>query len=340
MKARLIKALKARPDDRETMLLAWPALGDEAREVWTHYRDENHALRLKCYEQVEAQAGAAAVPWLVERLVDHPRWDFQSEYGGVSKSKYLVALLALIGKHPAEAHLATLERALATVSAKAVQRALGDLRGDPPPPDVRHFSGADGYRMDVYADALLAEALRALEEEAVSGPIEALFFTPHAGDGGILLPFLDVTVGGEEESIELLTPDTPIPEHIELACDDDDILPRFAALHELEEEVRQRVRWGDTMRLPHSALIHEHHLVAERLVHELRARGVALAPDVRYGTSEDPILHPRQRLERMCREGLRELLPEQRADMAALLYESPERQRWLLEDPKAEPSGS
>jgi hypothetical protein len=330
VKSLLARAMEAHPNDAQAMLLAWPALGDEARDIWALYCDENHALRLKCYAQLEEQAGAAVVPWLVERLVEHKRWNWKSMYGDVTKSKYLVGILRLLRKHPVDEHLPAIQLALKGEKSKAVKRALDDLLGVEPAPAARYFSGKDGYRMDVYAEALLAAALKATAEATLPSPIETLVFAAPGSDGTILLPYLSVEGGGESLEIEIATPETRIPVHVDLE-DDDEILQRFHELHELDEEDRERVCWGDTMQLPHCVFIYEHHLVAERLRDALRARGIEFTPNAIVGTTKDPILEPRRRLEAMCREGMLELLPEQRADMAAVLYESPEKQRWLLD---------
>lgn len=193
---------------------------------------------------------------------------------------------------------------------------------------VQHFFGPDGYRMDVYAEGLFADAVEVLADEDVPSPIESITFASPS-DSAILLPYLVITGGGDSMEYELAPPDTLIPESFDWT-DDDDVLRRFREVHALDDEEQEDLRWGDAYSLPGCVLHYEHLLVAERLVQHLRAQGHAVAANITLGTEDAPMFNPRDALEAMCRDNVADLLPQQRADLAAMLYESPAKQRWLL----------
>lgn len=309
--------------------LAWPILKDDAFDIWNAYDEENDALRVGFCETIERQAKKRALPWLIDALV-YPK-NPNVEYGFLNHAKYVAALLKVLEPYDLEPFHPRIEKAFAKNTDKKVRELIDGVLGVKPAkkaaPAKASFDGKEGYRFEVYAESVVAAALAALKKhkKPLPSPIESVKLGGYQGE--IQLNALMLEGVGEPVTLMLDVPDTLVPAH----CDfiEDDLLEQFAKRHDLSED--EVPSWGDMFKLPWCVLLHEQLGAVQAIAAGLKKQGATLAKNCKLGVGEDDNFWDSQgSFARRARDEVAALPREQQADFAALCFESPKKQRWLL----------
>ena len=311
--------------------LAWPALSEDAFDVWRAYSEENDALRVDFCETIEKQAKKKALPWLIDALV-YPK-DPNVEYGFMNHAKYVAAMLKILKPYDLKPHTERIEKAFAKNKDKKIRELIDPIvlgkkskTAAPAKKAAPPIDGKKGYRFDAYADSVVKAALAAIQKnkKKLPSPIENVKLGGFQGE--IQLNALIVEGVGEPLTLELSVPKTLVPAH----CDfiEDDLLAKFGQRHELGED--EIPSWGDMFKLPWCALLHEQIGAAFAIAEGLKKQGAALSKKCKVGVGEDDNFWESQAsFARMSREEVAALPREQQADFAAICFEDPKKQRWL-----------
>jgi hypothetical protein len=312
--------------------LAWPMLKDDALDVWRAYDEENDALRVDMCATIEKQAKKKALPWLIDALV-YPK-DPNVEYGFMNHAKYVAALLKISKPYDLKPHRERIEKAFAKNKNKKIRELIDPIIGGAKAPKAaktkaapaKTFDGKKGYRFDAYADSVVKAALAAIQKnkKSLPSPIENVKLAGFQGE--IQLNALVLEGVGEPVTFELDVPKTRVPGH----CDfiEDDLLEKFGARHGLEED--EIPSWGDMFKLPWCALLHEQIGAAQAIAAGLKKHGT-VAKKCKVGVGEDDNFWDSQAsFARKSREEIAALPSDQQADFAAICFEDPKKQRWLV----------
>ncbi|HEY5936742.1 MAG TPA: hypothetical protein VIU61_18970, partial [Kofleriaceae bacterium] len=309
--------------------MAWKVLGEEAFEIWNVYKEENDALRLDFFATIAKQAKAKALPWLIEGLV-YPK-DPKTEYGGINHAKYVQRMLEILKPYD----LAPYRERIAKVFAKntnkkireQIDRVLGTAKAvKGKKAKTKPLAGKDGFRFEAYAAAVTKAALAAAKKEALPSPIERVKLGGMQGE--VQLNWLLIEGVGEPVQIQLAVPRSKLPLHVDLSGGEQP-LASFAKRHGLEDD--EIPRWGDMYKLPWCVLLHEQILAAEAIAAGLAKQGHKLAKRCKVGVGEDDnFWESTKSFERMARSEVTAMPEVQQADFAAVCFEDPKKQRWLL----------
>jgi len=309
--------------------LAWPALKEEAFDVWNAYQEENDALRADFCKTIEKQAKKKALPWLIDALV-YPK-DPKVEYGFLTHAKYVALILKILKPYDLKPYAERIEKAFAKSKDKKIRELVDPILGKAASKakkkaPVRAMDGKKGYRFDAYADSVVKAALAAIakNKKALPSPIENIKLAGMQGE--IQLNALILEGVGEPVTFELSVPKTRVPSH----CDfiEDDLLERFGKRHGLGED--EIPSWGDMYKLPWCALLHEQIGAAQAIAAGLK-KHATLSKKCKVGVGEDDNFWESQAsFARMAREEIAALPKEQQADFAALCFQDGKKQRWLV----------
>lgn len=308
--------------------LAWPILKDDAFDVWNAFDEENDALRVRFCEAIEAQAKKKALPWLVDALV-YPK-DPNVEYGFLTHAKYVAALLKVLAPYDLTPFLPRIEKAFAKNTDKKVRELIDGVLGVKPaqrPAAKASFDGKKGYRFDAYAHSVVTAALAALKKnkKALPSPIERVKLAGFQGE--IQLNTLVLEGVGAPLELRFDVPATLVPAHCDFV--EGDLLARFAKLHGLDDG--ETPSWGDMFELPWCVLLHEQIGAVQAIAAGLKKQEATLAKNCKLGVGEDDnFWESRDSFARRSRDNVAALPREQQADFAAICFESPRKQQWLL----------
>lgn len=206
--------------------------------------------------------------------------------------------------------------------------------------------GAHGYRFDAYVAAMTRQMLEELlaRRDGIPQPVRKLHWTGHQGYNELAY----LAINGQEWPDDFGV-ETSIPVNCEWP-EEDKVMLRFLRVHggrieaesgedgdddsrheDAEDAVEYgqigNFKWGDRFQLPACALIHEQLLGLQWLADELRRAGIQVGDGctlvVGDGDNEwedfgDTVL-----------ESFAGLPEAWHDDVAAMFYESPQRQAWL-----------
>lgn len=214
--------------------------------------------------------------------------------------------------------------------------------------------GAHGYRFDTYVAAMTRQMLEGLlaRRDGIPQPVRKLHWTGYQGYNQLT----GLAINGQE-----WPDDFGIETSIPANCDwpeDDKVMLQFLRVHgeridggsdsdsdedddddgrdEDEDEVEVEVEeyeeienfeWGDRFELPACALIHEQLLGLRWLADELRRAGVQVSDDCKVVVGDED--NEWEDFGDTVLENFAGLPEAWRDDVAAMFYESPERQAWL-----------
>ncbi len=194
---------------------------------------------------------------------------------------------------------------------------------------VRTFDAKNGYRIDAYVDGVVKAAFKAAmaKKKKIPQPLTSIKLGGMPDE--VQLNVLILEGEGETLELEVTPPKTKIPGHI----DDDTGAPlrQFAKKHGLDEDDDEAPNWGDMYKLPWCALIHEQILGVTALAKMPAEAGIKVAKGCKLGAGEsDNFWEAGDRFDEKAREEIAALVEDQQADFAALCFESPAKQRWLV----------
>lgn len=308
--------------------IAWKALGEEAFAIWDAYEEQNDALRLRFYEAIAKQAKAKALPWLIEGLV-YPK-DPKVEYGGVNHAKYVQRMLEILKPYDLGPYRERIKKVFAKNTNKKIREQIDRVLGTAGPakakPAKKPLAGKDGYRFEAYTAAVTKAALAAAKKATLPSPIERVKLGGMQGE--VQLNWLLIEGVGDPVQLELAVPRSKLPVHVDLVGGEQP-LATFAKRHALEDD--EIPSWGDMYKLPWCVLLHEQILAAEAIAAGLAKQGHKLAKRCRIGVGEDDTFwESTKSFERMARSEVAAMPEPQQADFAAVCFEDPKKQRWLL----------
>ena len=206
--------------------------------------------------------------------------------------------------------------------------------------------GAHGYRFDTYVAAMTRQMLEELlaRRDEIPQPVRKLHWTGHQGYNELM--YLAIN---EEEWPDDFGVETSIPVNCEWP-EEDKVMLRFLRVHgerieteseeegdddsrdEDEEKVEkyeqiENFEWSDRFELPACALIHEQLLGLQWLADELRRAGIQISDDCKVVVGDED--NEWEDFGDTVLENFAGLPEAWHDDVAAMFYESLQRQAWL-----------